>query len=331
VTSRRSFVGAVAATMLVLPQAGIAQQTGRVYRIGFLGLASASASVTLRRIEAFRTGLRALGYVEGNNVIIDFRWAEGDADRLAELAGDLIRRRVDVLVTQGSTTTRVAKEATSTVPIVMLAVGDAVGAGLVASLSRPGGNVTGSTFLGQQIYAKQLELLKEAIPSVARVAVLMNPDNPANQPVLQGMEAVARRTKVVLTEIDARGPAEFEGAFRAMSQHRVDACVVSADAVLTTNARAIANLAVRHRLPATSAWSDFTAAGGLLSYGANIYDLYGRAAPRFVDKILKGAKPADLPVEQPTKFDLVINLKTAKALGIAIPQSLLLRADEVIR
>jgi putative tryptophan/tyrosine transport system substrate-binding protein len=328
---RRRFIGTFAASMLVLPHAGIAQQAGRVYRIGFLGVASASAAVTLRRIEAFRTGMRALGYVEGSNVIIDFRWAEGNADRLAELARDLIRLRVEVLVTQGSTSTRAAKAATSTIPIVMLAVGDAVGAGLVASLARPGGNVTGSTFLGQQIYAKQLELLKEAMPSVARVAVLMNPDNPANRPVLQGMEAVARGMKVVLTEIDARGPAEFEGAFRAMGQHRVDALVVSADAILTTNARAIADLAVRHRLPATSAWSDFTESGGLLGYGPNIYDLYGRAAPRFVDNILRGAKPADLPVEQPTKFDLVINLKTAKVLGLTIPQSLLLRADEVIQ
>jgi putative ABC transport system substrate-binding protein len=317
--------------MLVLSQAGGTQQAGRVYRIGFLGVASASASVTQRRIEAFRTGMRALGYVEGSNLIIEFRWAEGDANRLAELAGDLIRLRVDLLVTQGSTSTRIAKVATSTIPIVMLAVGDAVGAGLVASLARPGGNVTGSTFLGQQIYAKQLELLKEAIPSVARVAVLMNPDNPANRPVLQSLEAVGHGLKVVLMEIDARGPAEYEGAFRAMEQQRADALIVSADASLTTNARVIAGLAVKHRLPATSAWSDFTESGGLLGYGPNIYDLYGRAAPRFVDQILRGAKPAELPVEQPTKFDLVINLKTAKVLGITIPQSLLLRADEVIK
>ena len=317
--------------MLVLPRAGITQQAGRLFRIGFLGVASASASVTMRRIDAFRTGMRALGYAEGSNLTIDFRWAEGDADRLAELARDLIRLRVDVLVTQGSTSTRAAKAATSTIPIVMLAVGDAVGAGLVASLARPSGNVTGSTFLGEQIYAKQLELVKEAIPTIARVALLMNPDNPANRPVLQSLEVVARGMKVVLTEIDARGPAEFEGAFRLMGQQRVDALVVSADAILTTNARAIAGLAVRHRLPATSAWADFTESGGLLGYGPNIYDLYGRAAPRFVDNIFKGAKPADLPVEQPTKFDLVINLKTAKLLGIMIPQSLLLRADDVIQ
>jgi putative ABC transport system substrate-binding protein len=317
--------------MLILSHAAGTQQAGRVYRIGFLGVASASASVTQRRIEAFRTGMRALGYVEGSNLIIEFRWAEGDANRLAELAGDLIRLRVDLLVTQGSTSTRIAKVATSTIPIVMLAVGDAVGAGLVASLARPGGNVTGSTFLGQQIYAKQLELLKEAIPSVARVAVFMNPDNPANGPVLQSLEAVGHGLKVVLMETDARGPAEYEGAFRAMEQQRADALIVSADASLTANARAIAGLAVKHRLPATSAWSDFTESGGLLGYGPNIYDLYGRAAPRFVDQILRGAKPAELPVEQPTKFDLVINLKTAKVLGITIPPSLLLRADAVIQ
>jgi putative ABC transport system substrate-binding protein len=327
---RRGFFGAVAATMLVVPHGGIAQQAGRVYRIGFLGVASASASVTRRRIEAFRTGMRALGHVEGSDVIIDFRWAEGDADQLGELARDLIRLRVDVLVTQGSTATRVAKAATSTIPIVMAAVGDAVGAGLVASLARPGGNVTGSTFLGPQLYAKQVELLKEAIPRLARVAVLINPDNPSNRTVIQVMEATAHAMKVVLTEIDARRPAEFEGAFRAMAQHRVDALVVSADVILTANAGAISNLAIRQRLPAASGL-DFAESGGLLGYGPNIYDLYGRAAPRFVDQILRGAKPADLPVEQPTKFDLVINLKTAKVLGITIPQSLLLRADEVIQ
>jgi len=282
-----------------------------------------------RRGAAFREGLRGLGYVEGTNVIIEFRWAEGESDRLAELARELVRLRVDVLVTQGMTATRAAKDATSTTPIVMLAIGDAVGAGLVASLARPGGNVTGSTFVGPQLYAKQVELLKEAIPRLARVAVLMNPDNPGNRSVLQVMEGTAHAMKVVLAEIDARGPAEFEAAFRAMAQQRVDAIVVSADAILTANAGAVADLAIRQRLPAASGL-DFAESGGLLGYGPNIYELYSRA-PRFVDKILKGVKPADLPVEQPTKFELVINLKTARTLGLTIPQSLLLRADEVIQ
>jgi putative ABC transport system substrate-binding protein len=326
---RRRIVGAVAAALLTVPLSGFTQPAGKVYRIGFLGAASASAPVSLRRVEAFRKGLRAVGYVEGTNVIIDFRWAEGDADRLHTLAGELVQLRVDVLVTQGTAATRAAKEVTSTIPIVMAAVGDAVATGLVAGLAHPGGNVTGSSFLGPQLYAKQLELIKEAIPRAAHVAVLMNPDNPNNRTVIQTMEGAARAMKVVVTEFDVRGPAEFEGAFRAMVQKRVDAVVVSGDSLLSAHARAIAEQAVKQRLPATSVW-DFAEAGGLLGYGASISELYGRA-PRFVDKILKGAKPGDLPVEQPTKFELVINLKTAKALGLTIPQSLLLRADEVIQ
>jgi putative tryptophan/tyrosine transport system substrate-binding protein len=325
---RRRFFGAVAGSLLPVPLAGLAQQAGKMYRIGYLGAAYASAPGSERRVAAFRKGLRELGYVEGTNVIIDFRWAEGDSDRLADLARELVRLRVDVLVTQGMTATRAAQEATSTTPIVMLAIGDAIGAGLVASLARPGGNVTGSTFQGPQLYAKQVELLKQVIPRLARVAVLVNPNNPGNRGTIKVMEDTAQTMKVALTEIDARGPAEFDGAFRAMAQNRVDAVVVSADAVLVANAGAIADLAIRQHLPAASGW-EFAESGGLLGYGPNIYELYSRA-PRFVDKILRGAKPADLPVEQPTKFELVINLKTAKALGLTIPQSLLLRANEVI-
>ena len=326
---RRRAFRAMAAMLLALPLAGQSQPTGKVYRIGFLGAASASAPTSARRIEAFRKGLRELGYVEGTNVIVELRWADGDARRLPELARDLVLLQVDVLVTQGTTATRTAKEATSTIPIVMLAVGDAIGAGLVASLARPGGNVTGSTFLGPQLYAKQLEMLKHAIPRVARVAVLMNPDNPINRAVIQGMASTASAMKVVLTEFDARGPAEFEGAFRAMAQHQVDAVVVSADPILNASGRAIADLAIRQRLPAASGL-EFAESGGLFGYGPSVNELWGRA-PRFVDKILKGANPGDLPVEQATKFELVINLKTARALGLAIPQSLLLRADEVIQ
>jgi len=329
VMDRRTFIGALTASLLAAPRAGLAQQVAKMDRIGFLGAASASSSTSARRVEAFRKGLRELGYVEGRNVIVDFRWAEGDAGRLAELSRDLVRLRVDVMVTQGTTATRAAKDATSTIPIVMLAVGDAIGAGLVPSLARPGGNVTGSTFLGPQLYAKQLEMIKDAIPRVERVAVLMNPDNPVNQAVIQGMEGTARAMKVALTEIEARGPAEFAGAFRAMAQHRVDALVVIAEPILNANLRAIADLAIKQRLPAASGW-EFAESGGLLGYGPNLNELWGHA-PRFVDKILKGAKPADLPVEQATKFELVINLKTAKALGITIPQSVLLRADEVIQ
>lgn len=250
--NRRNFVGAVAVTMLVLSHVAIGQPAGRVYRIGFLGAASASSPTSLRRVEAFRKGLRELGYVEGTNVIVDFRWAEGDAGRLGELARDLVRLRVDVLVTQGTTATRAAKDATPTIPIVMLAVGDAIGAGLVASLARPGGNITGSTFLGPQLYAKQLEMLKQVIPRAARVAVIMNPDNPVNRAVLQGMEGTARAMRVALIEIGARGPPEFAGAFRAMAQHRVDAFVVIADPILNANLRTIADLAIDQHLPAAA-------------------------------------------------------------------------------
>jgi len=308
----------------------MARPAGKPYRIGFLGVTSASTPGAARRVEAFRAGLRALGYVEGADVVVEFRWADGEAERLAALARELVLLPVDVFVTQGSSATRAAKDATSTIPIVMMAVGDAIGAGLVASLARPGGNVTGSTFLGPQIYTKQLELLREAVPRVTRVAVLMNPDNPGNRTVLRELEGAARSMKVTMTPIDARGRDDLGGAFRAMAAQRVDGVVVSADALLTANSATIADLALMHHLPTTSAWWEFAESGGLLVYGANIYDLYGRS-PRFVDRIFKGAKPADLPVEQPTKFDFVINLKTAKMLGLTLPPSLLLRADEVIQ
>jgi len=325
---RRIVLSAMAAILVALPLASRAQPAARVYRIGFLGAASASAPVSVRRIEAFRRGLHELGYLEGKNIIVDIRWAEGDADRLPELARELIRLRVDVLVTQGTTATRAAKEATSTIPIVMLAVGDPIGTGLVASLARPGGNVTGSTFLGPQLYVKQLEMLKQSIPRIERVAMLMNPDNPINRSVVQGMEGTANAMKVALMQIEARGTTEFAEAFSAMARHRVDAFVVIADPILNANLRAIADLALKQRLAGASG-REFAESGGLFGYGPNVNELWGHA-PRFVDKILKGAKPADLPVEQATKFEFVINLKTAKALGITIPQSLLARADQVI-
>jgi putative ABC transport system substrate-binding protein len=280
-------------------------------------------------MEALKKGLRELGYVEGKNMTFDIRWAESDAERLLELARDLVRLRVDILVTQGTAATRAAKDATSTIPIVMLAAGDAVGAGLIASLANPGGNVTGSSFLGPQLYAKQLELLKDAVNGITRVAVLVNPDNPSSRPVLRTMKVSAHSMKIQLTEISASDPTELERAFQSMRDHRAEAIVITADPILTANPRSIADLAIMHHLPSASG-VEFAESGGLLGYGPSINELWGRGA-RFVDKILKGAKPGDLPVEQPTKFELVINLKTAKALGLAIPQSLLLRADEVIQ
>jgi putative tryptophan/tyrosine transport system substrate-binding protein len=323
---RRDFLGVIA--VAAIPSGAYAQPARKVYRIGFLGAASAAAPASKRRVEAFRDGLRKLGYVEGANLVIDFRWAEDDVERLLRLARELLGLGPDVLVSQGSRATRAAKTATSKLPIVMLAVGDAVGAGLVASLAHPGGNITGSSFLAPQIYAKQLELLREAAPHITRVAVLLNPDNPANRAVLQSMDVATRPLKVTVTPIEARSPAGFDQAFGAMARQRLDAIVVSADPMLTANGAAIAQRALAQRLPSASA-RDYAEAGGLLGYGANIVDLYARA-PRFVDRILKGAKPGDLPVEQPTHFELVLNLKTAKALGITFGQALRQRADEVI-
>jgi putative ABC transport system substrate-binding protein len=280
-------------------------------------------------VEAFRTGLRDLGYVEGKNIIVEFRWAEGNYDRLPDLADELVHRKVDVLVTHGTPGTRAAKQATQTIPIVMAISGDAVATGLVASLNRPGGNVTGSTFFSPELNAKQLELLKEAAPSITQVAVLMNPDNPLmNRPSLQALETTAASLKLVIPIFVARKPNEFEGAFEAMANTHVDAVAIIEDAVFLPNPRVIADLASKNRLPSAGS-TEFAQAGGLIGYGVHRLELFRRAA-YFVDKILKGAKPADLSVEQPTKFEVVANLKTARALGLEMPTSILLRAHEVI-
>jgi len=294
---------------------------GKVYRIGFLGPGSGLPV-------PFLTGLRDFGYVEGQNILIEYRWAEGKYERLPDLAAELVRLKVDVLVTGGTAGVRAAKQATTTIPIVMTTSGDAVSSGLVASLARPGGNVTGSTFFVPELMAKRLELLKEAMPRTARVAVLVNADDPSHVPVLKAMESTARSLKIEIQKFAVRRPSEIESAFTAMAKRRVDAVVVQEDNLLTTNARVIAGSAVKNQL-ALAGQPTFAEAGGQIGYGVNQQALARRAA-YFVDKILKGAKPADLPVEQPTKFELVINLKTAKALGLTIPQTLLLRADQVI-
>jgi len=308
------------------PLTGEAQQAGRVYRIGFLGATSASGYAP--QVQAFRRGLRDLGYVEGKNLVIDFRWAEGNYARLPELAAELVLLKPDVLVTHAPAGTLAAKQATATIPIVMGVVGDAVAMGLVESLARPGGNVTGSSFFFPELNAKRLEVLKEALPRLSRVGVLLNPDNPANVATLRAMEEAARSVKIQLHAVEVRSPAEFEGAFATMVKGRAGALAVYDDAMLIAEAARIADLARKSRLP-TIGFIEYAKAGGLLAFGVNFPDLWRRAAG-FVDKILKGAKPADLPVEQPTKFELVINLKTAKALGLKIPQSVLIRADEVI-
>jgi putative ABC transport system substrate-binding protein len=280
-------------------------------------------------VEALRAGLRDLGYLEGKNVVIDYRWAEGKYDRLSDLAGELVRLRVDVLVTHGTPGALAAKRATTTIPIVVATSADAVASGLVESLARPGGNITGSTYFIPELNAKRLEIFKEPFPHTSRMAVLVNPDNPAMVPIIQAMEVTARSLKMGLQQFPVRGPNEFDGVFSAMTKSRVDAVAIIEEPMFQANAGVLAGLAMQKRLP-SAGFKEFAEAGGLLGYGVDIVGLFRRAA-YFVDKILKGAKPGDLPVEQPTTFELVINLKTAKALGLTIPQSLLLRADEVIQ
>jgi putative ABC transport system substrate-binding protein len=317
-------IALVLAFLWLAPLSAVAQPTGKVSRIGLLGTHTAQAQGN--SIDALRSGLRDLGYVEGQNILIEYRWAEGKYDRLPGLASDLVALKVDLIVTTGGTPPALAaKRATTSIPIVMTGVGDAVGSGLVVSLARPGGNITGLTDSIPEITAKRLELLKEAMPGIGRVAVLVNP---ANRTALRPLERIAPSLKIKLQMVEARRVDEFERAFAAMVKRRADAVLVTQDALFNASVRAIADLAARKRL-LSSGTRDFAEAGGTIGYGMNFADNNRRAA-RFVDKILKGAKPADLPVEQPTRFELIINLKTAKALGLAMPQPLLVRADQVI-
>ena len=324
---RRTFIGSVASSLLAAPLGVEAQQPAKIPRIGFLGLASASSFA--KQVEAFRAGLRDLGYLEGKNIVIDYRWAEGKYDRLSDLAGELVRLRVAILVAHGTPGALAAKRATTTIPIVVATSADAVASGLVESLARPGGNITGSTYFIPELNAKRLEIFNEAFPHTRRIAVLLNPDNPAMMPIIQAMELTARSLKMGLQQFPVRGPNEFDGAFSAMTQSRVDGVAIIEEPMFQANAGVLAGLAMQKRLP-SAGFKEFAEAGGLLGYGVDILGLFRRAA-YFVDRILKGVPPADLPVERATKFDLVINLKTAKALGITIPQLLLSRADEIIQ
>ena len=325
-TTRRELLVAIGAGALAAPLTSFAQQPAKVARIGFLGAESAAGYRS--QADAFRTGLRDIGYVEGKNILVEYRWAEGKYDRLPDLAAELAGLRIDVLVTHGVPGTLAAKRATTTIPIVMAATGDAVATGLVNSLARPGGNVTGSTFFVPELNAKRLELLKDAMPRMNQAAVLFNPDNPVTGPVMQAMEIAAKTLKVELRKFEARGHGEFESAFSAMAKRRVDAVLIPEYSLYIVNAKRIASLTTKERLPAAG-FNEFAEAGGLIGYGVNFPDLFRRAAA-FVDKILKGAKPSDLPVERAIRFEMVVNLKTAKTLGIKIPQSILLRADKVI-
>jgi putative ABC transport system substrate-binding protein len=294
--------------------------------IGFLSSSSPESFAPFTA--AFRHGLERAGYVEGKDVAIEFRWAQGKYDRLAELAVELVRRNVDVIVTHGTPATYAAMQATTATPIVMAISGDAVATGITTTLARPDANVTGSTFFLPKLNAKRLELFKEAFPRIARVAALSNPDNPVSRPIIPAMKLAAASLKIALEVAKAQGPSEFETAFTAMARNRVEAVVVTEDGEFASSFRSIAALAVDNKLPSIGS-KEFAEAGGLIGYGANLLELYRRAA-YFVDRILKGAKPADLAIEQPTKFELVVNLKTAKAIGLTIPELFLARADKVI-
>ena len=324
---RRTFVGMLAGSLLTAPLAAQAQESGRVWRIGFLGLPSPSSAAA--RVEAFRLGLRDLGYVEGRNLAIEFRWAEGHADRLLALATQLVKLKVDMIVTQGTEATVAAHRATTTIPIVVTVISDPVGTGLVRSLARPGSNVTGLTDIAEEVAAKRIEVLRQAVPGVTRIAVLWNPANASSGPQMKDMEAAGRQLGLSVRSIEVRDVNQLDGSFATAAQDRAGAVVVLPDAALFGRRDRIAQLAVNHRL-ASLAWTpEFTESGCLMSYGPNVVEMHGRAAI-YVDKILKRVNPSDLPVEQPTKIELVINLKTAKALGLTIPPSLLQRADQVI-
>jgi putative ABC transport system substrate-binding protein len=281
--------------------------------------------------EALRHGFRELGYVEGQDIAFEPRYAEARYDRLPDLAAELVRLRVDVILAAGdSAAVQAAKNATTTIPIVMMAFADTVQLGFVASLARPGGNVTGLSFPFAELVGKQLELLKASIPGVSRVALLWNPDNPGHGPALKEIDVAARSLGVQLQLLEVRGPGDFESAFSAMKRERASAVLVFWDPMFYAHSGRLMRLALSSRLPAISTFREFVGAGGLMAYGPNLGDIF-RGAASYVDKILKGAKASDLPVEQPTRFELVINLRTAKALGLTIPQSVLIRADEVIQ
>ena len=328
--TRRDVLFALGASALAAPLASFAQrQPAKVARIGFLGAGSASASVWANRVDALREGLRALGYVEGKNILIEYRWAEGKYERLPGLAAELVQLKVAVIVAATPQAIQAAQQATTTIPIVMVSVGDPVGAGFVASLSRPGGNITGLTDIAGDVSVKYLELLRVAVPKLSRVAVLVNPGNLSQPNMLKNIQATAKTTGVNVSPVEASTASQIEAAFGAMKRKRAGALIVLPDSVFFTQAPRIAELAAKNHFP-TMFWSrELVEAGGLMSYGENVAEYYRRSAT-YVDKILKGAKPGDLPVEQPTKLELVINMKTAKAIGLTIPQELLFRADTVI-
>jgi putative ABC transport system substrate-binding protein len=325
---RRAFTAIIAGGLLARPLALGAQPARKVPRVGLLLLFGTPGQPS-SLVDAFRGGLRDLGYVEGQTVLIDYRWAEGQEQRLADAAADLVRLEVAVIVTPGTPATMAARAATRAIPIVMTNVGDPVGSGIVASLARPGGNVTGLSLLDAELDGKRIELLKEAVPHLSRLAILWSANDPGMTLAFGRVETAARTLGFALQNLAVREPAEFPRAFEAAGAGRAEALFVTAQPFTNQHRAQILDLVAKHRLPAMYTLRSFVDAGGLMSYGPSQADQYRRAAS-YVDRILKGAPPADLPVEQPTKFDLVINLKTARALGLTIPAGLLQRADQVI-
>jgi putative ABC transport system substrate-binding protein len=325
--SKGVFSSALCAMFLALCVSAEAQPPKKIPRVGFL--IASNPSPASARIEAFRQGLRDLGYIEGQNLIIEYRYAEGKLDRLPELAAELVRLKVDAIFVQSTSAVQAAKKATTTVPIVSVS-GDPVGLGLVASLARPGGNVTGLANLTSELAGKRLELLKEVVPSVSRVAVLWNPVASSSALRMRETEAAAPSLGIKLQPVEVREANDFERAFSALKRERADALFPLRSPFISNHVKRIVELAAKNRVPGMYDASEFPEAGGLMSYGTMLPDLDRRAAV-YVGKILKGAKPADLPVEQPTKFEFIINLKTAKLIGLTIPPNVLVRADRVIK
>ncbi len=326
--SKKIFAITLASVILLSVCRAEAQQPTKIPRIGYLTGVSLSADSP--RVEGFRQGLRELGYVEGKNIIIEYRYADGKFDRLPALAAELVRLKVDMIVTAGATNTRAAKEATTTIPIVMAQDPDPVGSGFVASLARPGGNITGLSSLTADLSGKRLELLKEILPKLSRLAVLGTSASPGMAQQLRETERAAGAFGMQFQFLDILDPKDIGAEFRAATKWRADAVLVLRGPVLTSQRTQVVELAVKSRLPATYPETEYVEAGGLMSYGVSNIDLFRRAA-YYVDRILKGAKPADLPVEQPTKFELIINLKAAKQIGLTIPPNVLARANKVIR
>jgi putative ABC transport system substrate-binding protein len=323
--NRRKLVIALGAGAFA-PLASFAQQATKMYRIGYLDASSADSRAAV--VEYVRAGLRDLGYTEGKNIQFEFRWGEGKYERLLALAADLVRMKVDVLVADGTPCTHAAKQATSTIPIVMVSVGDPIASGIVASLARPVGNVTGNAILSPELMLKRFELLNETSPRTKQVAILLNPGNPSHANNFKAAETAARSLKLGLQKFETKNLDEIKSAFVTMTKRGVDAVVVPVDTMFSSNRQVIAILAETHRLPAFGD-AELAKVGGLIGLGTIRSDIY-RGAATYIDKILKGAKPIDLPVEQPIKFELIVNLKTAKALGIKIPNSIMVRADRVI-